>query len=105
MHEVNNQWMRQFLLGDLTEEKREEVEQLVLSESDTREKLSMAEDDLIEDYLEGSLTEEDSQKFLNQFLAIPHQRNKLRVAKSLRRVAREDLRPSRNRSKLKLNQR
>ena len=92
MHEVNNQWMRQFLLGDLTEEKREEVEQLVLSESDTREKLSMAEDDLIEDYLEGSLTEEDSQKFLNQFLAIPHQRNKLRLAKSLRRVAKEDLR-------------
>jgi hypothetical protein len=94
MHEVNNEWMRQFLLGDLTEEKREEVEQLVLSESETREKLSMAEDDLIEDYLEGSLTEEDSQKFLNQFLAIPHQRNKLRLAKSLRRVAKEDLRPA-----------
>jgi len=96
MHEVNNdeQWMRQFLLGDLTEEKRHEVEQLVLSESDTVEKLSMAEDDLIEDYLEGSLTEEDSQKFLNQFLAIPHQRNKLKIAKSLRRMAREDSRPA-----------
>src|SRR5689334_8409236 len=81
--------MRQFLLGELAEKEREELEQLVLSEGNTRDKLSMAEDDLIEEYLEGSLRGDDRERFLREFLSIPHQRNKLRIAKSLRRFARE----------------
>lgn len=79
--------MRQFLLGELTEKDREELEQLVLLEGGLRDKLLMAEDDLIEEYLEGSLAAEEREKFLRQFLSIPHQRNKLRIAKSLRRFA------------------
>ena len=82
--------MRRFLLGQLDENEREELEQLVLSESDTREKLLMAEDDLIEEYLEGSLAGEERDQFLRQFLSIPHQRDKLRVAKSLRRLVRAE---------------
>jgi hypothetical protein len=81
--------MRQFLLGELDEKEREELEQLVLSEGNTRDKLSMAEDDLIEEYLEGSLQGDARERFLCEFLSIPHQRNKLRIAKSLRRFARE----------------
>jgi hypothetical protein len=80
--------LRQFLLGQLDEAEREELEQLVLSEGGTREKLLMAEDDLIEEYLEGSLAGDERDKFLRQFLSIPHQRDKLRMAKSLRRLAR-----------------
>lgn len=82
--------MRQFLLGDLGEKEREELEQLVLIEGSTRDKLLMAEDDLIEEYLEGSLKAGEREKFLRQFLSIPHQRNKLRIAKSLRRFARDE---------------
>lgn len=82
--------LRQFLLGKLDEKEREEMEQLVLSEGNTRDKLLMAEDDLIEEYLEGSLQGEDREKFLLEFLSIPHQRNKLRIAKSLRRFARNE---------------
>jgi hypothetical protein len=82
--------MRQFLLGELEEREREELEQLVLSEGNTRDKLLMAEDDLIEEYLEGSLQGEERERFLREFLSIPHQRNKLRIAKSLRRFARDE---------------
>lgn len=82
--------MRQFLLGELGEDEREELEQLVLVEDGTRDKLLMAEDDLIEEYLEGSLRGKERERFLRQFLSIPHQRNKLRVAKSLRRFARDE---------------
>ena len=82
--------MRQFLLGELGEHEREELEQLVLTEGGTRDKLLMAEDDLIEEYLEGSLRGKERESFLRQFLSIPHQRNKLRIAKSLRRFAREE---------------
>lgn len=80
--------MRQFLLGELSEKDREELEQLVLLEAGLRDKLIMAEDDLIEEYLEGSLDGDERERFLRQFLSIPHQRNKLRIAKSLRRFVR-----------------
>lgn len=82
--------MRQFLLGELDEQEREELEQRVLAEAGIRDKLLMAEDDLIEEYLEGFLKAEERENFLRQFLAIPHQRNKLRLAKSLRRFSRSD---------------
>jgi hypothetical protein len=82
--------MRQFLLGTLGENERGELEQRVLAEVGIRDKLSMAEDDLIEEYLEGSLKGEEREEFLRQFLSIPHQRDKLRIAKSLRRFARTE---------------
>lgn len=82
--------MRQFLLGELGEKERGELEQRVLAEAGLRDKLLMAEDDLIEEYLEGSLKGEQREKFLRQFLSIPHQRNKLTIAKSLRRFARNE---------------
>jgi hypothetical protein len=82
--------MRRFLLGELGEDEREELEQLVIAEAGTRDRLLMAEDDLIEEYLEGSLQGDERERFLLQFLAIPHQRNKLRIARSLRRVARDE---------------
>ena len=82
--------LRHFLLGELAEKEREELEQRVLSEAGIRDKLLMAEDDLIEEYLEGSLKGEEREKFLRQFLSIPHQRDKLMIAKSLRRFARDE---------------
>jgi hypothetical protein len=82
--------MRQFLLGELGEQEREELEQRVLAEASIRDKLLMAEDDLIEEYLEGFLKGGERENFLRQFLAIPHQRNKLKLAKSLRRFSRNE---------------
>ena len=82
--------MRRFLLGELDERDREELEQRVLTEAGIRDKLLMAEDDLIEEYLEGFLKGEEREKFLRQFLSIPHQRDKLRIAKSLRRFSRDE---------------
>ena len=84
--------MRQFLLGELSEKDREDLEQLVLLEGGLRDRLVMAEDDLIEEYLEGSLDGDERERFLRQFLSIPHQRNKLRIAKSLRRFVRDEAR-------------
>ena len=92
MAELNTEDLRirQFLLGELGDDEREQLEQRVLIEGGTRDKLLMAEDDLIEEYLEGALQDEEREKFLRQFLSIPHQRNKLRIAKSLRRFARDE---------------
>jgi anti-sigma factor RsiW len=45
----------------------------------------MVEDDLIDDYLDGSLSEQESEKFEQHFLATTERREKLRFAKALRR--------------------
>jgi len=82
--------LRQFLLGELGEQEREELEQRVLVEAGVRDKLLMAEDDLIEEYLEGLLKGEEREDFLRQFLAVAHQRDKLKLAKSLKRFSRNE---------------
>lgn len=76
--------MRRFLLGQLEEEERERLEKLFLTDPGVREGLLMTENDLIEDYWEGSLLEDDRRDFLAQFLANPAQRRKVRIAKSIK---------------------
>lgn len=76
--------VRRFLLEDLDEEERERIEELFLTDSDTRDSVLLAEDELIEEFLEGSLPEVDSEKFREVFAATPQLRRKVRIARSLR---------------------
>ena len=59
--------LREFLLGKVNDEERERIESLFLTDSQTRERVLVLEQDLIEDYLEDSLTEEDKERFLIVF--------------------------------------
>ncbi|HEX8068908.1 MAG TPA: zf-HC2 domain-containing protein [Pyrinomonadaceae bacterium] len=79
--------LRRFLLDELGEEERERVEQLFLADSDYREKVLIAEDDLIDDYLDGALSPADSARFRSHYLSTPRQRRKLRVAKSIKKYS------------------
>lgn len=82
--------IRRFLLEDLDEEERERVEELFLTDSDTRDLVLMAEDELIEEYLEGSLQGVDREKFRGVFVATPQLRRKVRIAQSLRSLTKAD---------------
>ena len=82
--------IRRFLLEDLDEEERERVEELFLTDSETRDSLLMAEDELIEEYLEGSLQGVDREKFRGVFAATPQLRRKVRIAQSLRSLTKAD---------------
>lgn len=89
-HLVTDASLRQFLLGQLDEEERQQIEKLFITDSLSRERVLFIEQDLIEDYLEGSLTATDQKSFLQQYTATPAQRQKLRIAKSIKeRAARE----------------
>jgi len=92
MSEVSNDEVRirRFLLEELDEEERERVEELFLTDTDTRDSVSMVEDELIEEYLEGSLQGVDREKFRGVFVATPQLRRKVRMAQSLRRFTRPD---------------
>jgi hypothetical protein len=81
---------RRFLLGTVEDSERQRIESLFIVDSETQETILIAEDELVEDYLEGSLSEPDIAKFLEQYAHGPRQRRKLRIAESIQEYAREE---------------
>lgn len=76
--------LREFLLGKADDEERERIESLFLTDTQTKERLLIIEQDLIEEYLEESLTEEDKQRFLSRYAQTDEQRRKLRITRSIK---------------------
>lgn len=76
--------LREFLLGKVNEEERERIEGLFLTDSQARERILGAEQDLIEDYLEDSLTAEDKVLFLARFGHTSAQQRQLLINKSIK---------------------
>lgn len=76
-----------FLLGEVDDEERHRIESLFISDPESREKILIAENDLIDDYLEDCLTASDRNKFLAQYGYTPQQRRKLRIGKSIKEYA------------------
>lgn len=81
---VSDALLRAFLLGKIDDDERERIESLFLTDSQERERVLSAEQDLIEDYLEDGLTLEDKQKFISLYARTPEQRQKLRITKSIK---------------------
>lgn len=79
--------VRRLILGDIGDEERERLEKLFISDPEARERILIAEDELIEEYLEDSLSAPDREKFLANFQASPQQRRKLRIATSIKELA------------------
>lgn len=79
--------IRQFLLGAGDDSERERIERLFISDGESHQKIEIAEDELIEDYLENSLKPADRDRFLRQYASTRIGRRKLRIAKSIREYA------------------
>ena len=84
--------LREFLLGKVNDEERERIESLFLTDSQIRERVLALEQDLIEDYLEDSLTEEDKEMFLSRYAQTEDQRRTLRITKSIKDWAAKEAR-------------
>jgi hypothetical protein len=80
---VSDAALRQFLLGDVDDDERQRIESLFVSDALARERILTAEQDLVEDYLEESLTAADKEKFVGIYGGTPEQRRKLRISKSI----------------------
>jgi len=76
--------VREFLLGKLADEERERIENLFLTDPQTKERVLSLEDELIEEYLEDNLTEADKERFLARYAQTDEQRRKLRITKSIK---------------------
>jgi len=76
--------LREFLLGKVDEEEGARIENLFLTDSEAREKVLVVEQELIEDYLEDSLTAEDREKFLLRYGQTAEQLQQLRINKAIK---------------------
>lgn len=79
--------LRKFLLGKVDEEERERIESMFLVDPGAKQKIFAAEQDLIEDYLENSLTPAESEIFLSVYAQTAEQRQSLRITQSIKVLA------------------
>lgn len=74
---------KDYLLGRLSDEVRDQVEERLLDDEDFVEKLSTTEDDLIDDYVFGALSESERKSFEDNFVINDERRRKVQFAQSV----------------------
>ncbi len=75
--------VRQYLLGHLTEEEQQNIEERLMLEDDLFEELEISKGELIEEYCAGELTEPESRWFGQHYLASPEGRQRHTFALAL----------------------
>lgn len=81
----NKNLIRRYLLGELSEQEREQVEQRLLSDDDFYQQLLIAEDEVVDEFVSDALTESERAKFSQRFLQVPELRQDVRFAAGLRK--------------------
>ncbi len=77
--------VRQYLLRQLSDDENRTIEQRLLAEDDLFEELEIAEDELIDEYLAGKLSEKELKIFEQNFLVAPPGKRKRRFAEAVKR--------------------
>src|SRR6185295_15823887 len=76
--------MVRYLLGLLSEQEAAEMEEVYLSNDELNDELQAVERELIDRYVEGSLSKTEREQFENFFLCSPGRQERLRFAGALR---------------------
>lgn len=82
--------IRGYLLGSLDGERLEQVEVRLMSDSQFQATLQQAQDELIDDYAFGVLSESERESFEQHFLLTPERAYKLRFARAVKEYLGED---------------
>ena len=77
--------IRRYLLGQAPLEDSSRVEERLLTDGAFYQELLIAEDELIDQYLSGELSEPDRKSFEPHFLLLPERQEKMRFARSLKK--------------------
>jgi len=81
--------LRRYLLGDLSVEEAEEIEQTIILDEKFEAEVLEAEDILIEDHVEGTLSADEALKFQEGYLITPERYQNLEFVATLRRYSSE----------------
>jgi hypothetical protein len=93
--------MRDYLLGGLTEDAKEQLEMRLMTEEDDFQELLIQEKELVDDYVRDRLSEPERLRFESHFLCTPERRRKLRFAATLREYLRDHWKTASGRTKEK----
>ncbi|HKG59706.1 MAG TPA: hypothetical protein VKB05_08010 [Pyrinomonadaceae bacterium] len=80
---VSDALLRQFLLGQVDDQERQRLESMFVTGALSRERVMAAEQHLMDDFLDDSLTPKDRERFLAQYGETPAEQRKLRISKSI----------------------
>ncbi|MEK6334323.1 MAG: hypothetical protein AABM67_05185 [Acidobacteriota bacterium] len=80
----SNEEIRRFLLGTLSPEEAAEFEERLLGDSELYEELSVAEDELIDQFLSGEMPAFERERMETHFLRTPERMKQLSFARTLR---------------------
>jgi len=81
------QQVRVYLLGNLAQERARKLEERLLQDDNFVEQVMLVEDEVIEDYVRGTLSPVEKSRFERHFLSTPRRRQKLMMVASLRQHA------------------
>jgi CHAT domain-containing protein len=87
--------IRRYLLGRLGEDEREQLEEKMLADNEVFNRVLLAEDEMVEDYVNGELPESDRAEFEASFLSTPEGRKQVTYARALSEYV-KDASPSRD---------
>lgn len=82
--------IKRYLLGDLDEERLEQIEERLLTDVELQDTLSGAQDHLIDEYVFDLLTENERGLFKRNFLLTPERLHKLRLSQALSKYTEAD---------------
>jgi anti-sigma factor RsiW len=88
---ISDDTIRCYFLGTLDEEECQRVEECLISDRDFFEQAMIAEDELIDEYLDGRLSDSEKKRFVIHFLVTPRQRQKLKRARAIKRFVNDEL--------------
>jgi hypothetical protein len=83
----NEQLLQRYLLGDLSEEEQDRVEEAYFADDDYLDRLLVAEHELIDRYLRGKLAAAERLKFERNYLTTPEKRQRVALVKQLHETA------------------
>jgi hypothetical protein len=83
----SDQVLRQYVLGELQEPPRLEIEERLVTDPDFFESLGVTEEELIEEYLEGTLSAADAERFERHYLTNAARRRDVAFVRLLKSYA------------------
>lgn len=85
MDNIDENVLRSYLLGTLNAERKAELEETILCDRDRYEELSLVEEELIDQYVAGSLSKKEQELFETNFLVTTERQKNLRFGVLLNR--------------------
>ena len=90
----NNDKVRDYLLGKLDEEERQQLEEKFFTDKDFHESIRMTEDELLDDYVFQTLPPHDAEQFRDRMLCTPEQIKRWATIEELKKYAGRERRPT-----------